>query len=220
MLIMLIFSLLEIGGEPIWQEPQKTVDEYLRSHKHLSTNEFYPFTRTEFYLAQTWLDGGLPQGVMSQIIQDMKNIKPPGAPKTPSNFLRQDEIRIQSVDDIKKLISFMPEMHKGTEWIKIRIPLSKRFKALNDLSDADGLFAYVRKDIWKVIADLFGNPRFAGLIQAMYSETRDETTTIKNAAGETVHPLVFSEMWTGEWWKETQVFDRVLKRLDTSSNIF
>jgi uncharacterized protein (UPF0147 family) len=210
MLTMHLFCQQTLAGEPIRKEPRKTIKEYLKLHKSLSTNPYYPFTRTEFYLAQTWLDGGLSQNVMNRIIQDMRDIKPSGAPKSESNFLRQDEIRVRSVEDIKKLIRFMPEMHEGAEWIKIRVPLSKRFKALNELSEGDGLFAYVRKDIWKVIAELFGNPRFAGLIKTLYREIRDKTTTIKNAAGETVHPLVFSEMWTGGWWKEAQVLAEII----------
>jgi hypothetical protein len=142
---------------------------------------------------------------MNQIIKDLSEIKPHGAPREPSDFLRQDEIRIRSVEDIKKLIKCMPESDDGTEWIKVRVPLSKRFQKLNDLPEAYGLFVYVRKDIRRVIANLFGNLCFAGLIGLKYSKEIDESTTMKNLAGEDVHPQVFSEMWTGIWWRDAEV---------------
>jgi hypothetical protein len=128
-----------------------------------------------------------------------------GAPREPTDFLRQDEIRIRSVEDIKKLIECMPESDDGMEWIKVRVPLSKRFQKLNNLPEAYGLFVYVQKDIWKIIVHLFGNPRFAGLIGLNYRKEVDTSTTMRNTAGEHVHPQVFSEMWTGDWWRDAEV---------------
>jgi hypothetical protein len=198
-------STLSLGGEPIARNPAMTVHEYFQSHPLLSQNPYYPFHRTEFYLAQMWLHNGIPQGVMDQLIRGFREIKPAGAPKTANDFLHQDEIRIRSVQDIKKMISFMPETNDGDEWVKIRLNLPEQWAALDKLPEADGLYVYIRKNIWEVISSLFGNPQFAGLIHTKFSEEFDTSTTYRDENRNHVNPRVYSEMWTAEWWREMQV---------------
>jgi hypothetical protein len=185
--------------------PEMAVDHYFNYNKYLQKNHYYPFNRTEFYLAQMWLHRGIGQAVMDRIIKDFRDIKPAGTPRKASDLLRQDDIRIRSIQDIKKIIELMPESHDGTTWIKKRVNLPAQWKALNILPEGQGLYVYIRKDIWKVIKDLFGNPRFSGLIYTKFCEKFDRTTTYRNENGDYDNPRIYGEMWTAEWWRETEV---------------